>query len=43
MVGQVPSKLAGSDCSVYVGISSLDYANNRMDDPNVSRCLFYDW
>ncbi len=38
--GQVPSKLAGSDCSVYVGISSLDYANNRMDDPNVADAYF---
>ncbi len=38
--GQVPSKLAGSNCSVYVGISSLDYANNRMDDPNVADAYF---
>ena len=24
---QVPERLAGSDCAVYVGISSTDYAN----------------
>ena len=30
---QVPERLAGSDCAVYVGISSTDYANSRIDDP----------
>ena len=30
---QIPARLAGSDCAVYVGISSTDYANSRMDDP----------
>jgi acyl transferase domain-containing protein len=38
--GQIPANLAGTDCSVYVGISSLDYANNRMDDPNVADAYF---
>lgn len=37
---QLPERLAGTDCSVYVGISSLDYANNRMDDPNVADAYF---
>lgn len=31
--GQVPDKLAGSDCAVYVGIASTDYLNRRVDDP----------
>ena len=30
---QAPERLAGSDCAVYVGISSTDYANSRIDDP----------
>ena len=30
---QVPERLAGSDCAVYIGISSTDYANSRIDDP----------
>ena len=30
---QIPERLAGSDCAVYVGISSTDYANSRIDDP----------
>ena len=30
---QVPERLAGSDCSVHIGISSTDYANSRIDDP----------
>ncbi|MFZ1387986.1 MAG: SDR family NAD(P)-dependent oxidoreductase [Thiolinea sp.] len=31
--GQVPDRLAGSDCAVYVGIASTDYLNRRVDDP----------
>ncbi|MBF8268847.1 MAG: hypothetical protein HW386_556 [Gammaproteobacteria bacterium] len=31
--GQVPAQLAGTDCSVYVGISTTDSANSRFDDP----------
>lgn len=31
--GQIPDKLAGSDCAVYVGIASTDYLNRRVDDP----------
>ncbi|MCP5150267.1 MAG: SDR family NAD(P)-dependent oxidoreductase [Chromatiales bacterium] len=31
--GQVPSRLAGSGCGVWVGISGTDYANSRIDDP----------
>ena len=31
--GQVPERLAGSDCAVYIGISGTDYANSRVDDP----------
>lgn len=31
--GQVPEKLSGSDCAVYVGIASTDYLNRRVDDP----------
>ncbi len=38
--GQIPGQLAGSDCSVFVGISSTDYANNRFDDPNVADSYF---
>lgn len=30
--GVVPSALAGSDCAVYVGISSLDYGVRSLDD-----------
>ena len=30
--GQVPEKLAGSGCAVYVGIASSDYAYRRIDD-----------
>ena len=29
---QVPESLAGSQCAVYVGIASTDYAHRRMDD-----------
>ena len=29
---QVPDSLAGSQCAVYVGIASTDYAHRRMDD-----------
>ena len=31
--GIPPENIAGSDCSVFIGISSTDYANNRFDDP----------
>ncbi len=31
--GQVPEKLAGSDCAVYIGIASTDYLNRRVEDP----------
>lgn len=30
--GVVPSTMAGSDCAVYVGISSLDYGVRSLDD-----------
>lgn len=30
--GILPSSLAGSDCAVYVGISSLDYGTRGLDD-----------
>ena len=30
--GRAPSSLAGSDCAVYVGISSLDYGTRGLDD-----------
>lgn len=30
--GQRPEDLAGSQCAVYVGIASTDYAHRRMDD-----------
>ncbi|KAG1694693.1 Phthiocerol synthesis polyketide synthase type I PpsA [Nymphon striatum] len=29
---QIPQSLAGSQCAVYVGIASTDYAHRRMDD-----------
>ena len=31
--GQVPARLAQSNCGVYIGISGTDYANSRIDDP----------
>lgn len=30
--GQVPAKLAGSDCAVYIGISGIDYGLRSIDD-----------
>ena len=30
--GMPPSRLAGTDCAVYVGISSLDYGTRGLDD-----------
>lgn len=30
---QIPEQIAGSDCAVYVGVSSTDYATSRHDDP----------
>ena len=30
--GQKPSDIAGADCAVYIGISSLDYGVRAMDD-----------
>ena len=38
--GVRPKDIAGTNSSVYIGISSLDYANNRMDDPNVADAYF---
>ena len=29
---QIPESLAGSQCAVYIGIASTDYAHRRMDD-----------
>ncbi|OGT81122.1 MAG: hypothetical protein A3J35_07710 [Gammaproteobacteria bacterium RIFCSPLOWO2_02_FULL_52_10] len=37
---QIPAQLSGSDCSVYIGISSLDYANSRFDDPGLADSYF---
>jgi acyl transferase domain-containing protein/NADPH:quinone reductase-like Zn-dependent oxidoreductase/acyl carrier protein len=37
---QIPKQLAGSACSVYIGISSLDYANSRFDDPSLADSYF---
>ncbi len=31
--GCLPQNLAGSSCGVYVGISNMDYANSRLEDP----------
>ena len=30
--GQIPDKLSGSDCAVYIGISGLDYGLRSIDD-----------
>jgi len=30
---QIPEQIASTDCAVYIGISSTDYANSRHDDP----------
>ena len=38
--GEVPSGLAGSATGVYVGISSTDYANRRLDDPSSGDAYF---
>ncbi len=38
--GVQPRDIAGTNSSVYIGVSSLDYANNRMDDPNVADAYF---
>ena len=38
--GIQPGKLAGTDCSVFIGISSTDYANSRFDDPSVTDGYF---
>lgn len=38
--GQIPKNLAGSDCSVFIGISSIDYASNHFDDPSSSDSHF---
>jgi acyl transferase domain-containing protein/acyl carrier protein len=38
--GQVPERLAGSDCAVFVGISSTDYANYQFEDPSVGDGYF---
>ncbi len=38
--GQIPSQMSGSDCSVFIGISGTDYANNRYDDPNLADSYF---
>jgi len=32
--GQVPERLAGSKCGVYLGISGTDYSTRRADDPS---------
>jgi phthiocerol/phenolphthiocerol synthesis type-I polyketide synthase C len=32
--GQVAERLAGSNCAVYVGVSSTDWGYRRMDDPS---------
>ena len=38
--GQVPSRLAGSDTAVYVGISGTDYADTRQGDPASANSQF---
>ncbi len=38
--GQIPERIAGSDCSVYIGISGTDYANSQFDDPSVADGYF---
>ncbi len=38
--GQLPERLAGTDTSVFFGISSLDYANSSNDDPALADQYF---
>ncbi len=38
--GQLPQMLAGSSCGVYVGISNMDYANSRQEDPSSADAYF---
>lgn len=37
---QIPARLSGNDCSVYIGISGLDYANSRLGDPALADSYF---
>ena len=32
--GQIPAKLAGANCAVYIGAAGTDYAQRRIDDPS---------
>ena len=38
--GQLPQRLAGTDCGVYIGISAMDYANSRLEDPSSGDAYF---
>src|SRR5215470_15060900 len=38
--GQVAERLAGSNCAVYVGISSMDWGHRRVDDPSSADAYF---
>src|SRR5215468_8019565 len=38
--GQVAERLAGSNCAVYIGVSSMDWAHRRVDDPSSADAYF---
>ncbi|WP_395022709.1 SDR family NAD(P)-dependent oxidoreductase [Dongia sp.] len=38
--GQIPERLAGSNCAVYVGSSTTDYADIRQGDPTGANAYF---
>ena len=38
--GQVAERLAGSNCAVYIGISSMDWGHRRVDDPSSADAYF---
>lgn len=38
--GQIPDHLAGTKCAVYLGLSSTDYRDRRIDDPSSGDAYF---
>lgn len=38
--GQIPERLAGSNCAVYIGSSTTDYADVRQGDPAAANAYF---
>ena len=38
--GQVAARLGGSNCAVYIGVSSMDWGHRRVDDPSSADAYF---